>query len=270
MERPHLYRALFHAIPEPLLALAPSGEILEANAAAEALLGAGREALLGRPIFESFREDSADSLRSLLGRVTGSRREIRREPLQIAGRQEIPAWNGIPVFDRERRVQAVLLSLESPLSRWSGPEQAPAPSDPSNPHAMAPACSPERHPAAILLVEDHDDTRCVLSTLLRREGYRLVATATCREAMTAACEAARENRPFDVLISDLGLPDGSGLTLIREIKTLYPALNAIALSGYGSEDDVSESLKAGFARHYTKPVSIETLREAITRMAANG
>ncbi|MFP5284955.1 MAG: response regulator, partial [Thermoanaerobaculia bacterium] len=66
---------------------------------------------------------------------------------------------------------------------------------------------------------------------------------------------------------DLGLPDGSGLDLMRELGARH-GLRGIALSGYGMEEDVQRSREAGFETHLTKPVNLETLREAIRRAAA--
>jgi CheY-like chemotaxis protein len=70
----------------------------------------------------------------------------------------------------------------------------------------------------------------------------------------------------DLLISDVGLPDGNGLDLMREAGR-EQAMRGIALSGYGSEDDVRRSLAAGFTTHLTKPVPISRLRRAIAEVA---
>jgi CheY-like chemotaxis protein len=68
---------------------------------------------------------------------------------------------------------------------------------------------------------------------------------------------------IDLLISDLGLPDRSGLDLIRELRQRGLALKAIALSGFGREEDIQRSKEAGFAAHLTKPVDFETLLRAV-------
>jgi PAS domain S-box-containing protein len=110
--------------------------------------------------------------------------------------------------------------------------------------------------ARILLVEDHADTRAVLERLLRRYGYD-VRTAG---SVAAAVEAA--GAPFDVLVSDIGLPDGTGYELAERLRE-RGELCAIALSGYGMEEDVRRSREAGFAEHLTKPVDIHRLHEVI-------
>jgi CheY-like chemotaxis protein len=74
---------------------------------------------------------------------------------------------------------------------------------------------------------------------------------------------------IDLLISDLGLPDGNGRELIRQAQRKH-AIRGIALSGYGMESDVKASLEAGFAEHLTKPVNIVQLQEAIQRVTGDG
>jgi CheY-like chemotaxis protein len=116
----------------------------------------------------------------------------------------------------------------------------------------------------ILLVEDHADSAKVMQRLLRKAGH-VVETAPSVTAGLRAFESAVA--PFDLLISDLGLPDGSGLDLMRELAGRPNPVRAIALSGFGTEDDVQRSLAAGFAAHLTKPVPMATLRRVIAQVA---
>jgi PAS domain S-box-containing protein len=109
----------------------------------------------------------------------------------------------------------------------------------------------------ILLVEDHVPTLHALQKLIERMGHRVTGVSTVR---TATETARRES--FDLLISDLGLPDGSGLDLIRSVRDSFPG-RSIALSGYGMEQDVRNSREAGFATHLTKPVDVDRLEEVI-------
>jgi CheY-like chemotaxis protein len=83
------------------------------------------------------------------------------------------------------------------------------------------------------------------------------------QSVGAALVAAEEER-FDLVVSDLGLPDGSGLDLMRRLRELY-GLTGIAVSGYGTPQDVEHSLSAGFVEHLTKPVYPQKLKEAIAR-----
>jgi CheY-like chemotaxis protein len=83
----------------------------------------------------------------------------------------------------------------------------------------------------------------------------------------AALDMAAEHS-FDLLISDLGLPDGSGVDLMRELRSRGHAFPAIALSGYGQEKDLAQSRSAGFQAHLVKPVDIDDLLKAVDRAAA--
>jgi PAS domain S-box-containing protein len=113
----------------------------------------------------------------------------------------------------------------------------------------------------ILLVEDNEDTAEALATLLGVNGYA-VEIAHSLEAARAAAAGAQ----FDVLLSDLQLPDGSGLDLLRELAARTP-VPAIAMSGFGTEQDVQRSREAGFAKHLVKPIAFERVLEAIEDLA---
>lgn len=109
----------------------------------------------------------------------------------------------------------------------------------------------------ILLVEDHESTGSVMIRLLKKRGYHPLLASSLSEAFKLA-----KNNEFDLVISDLGLPDGTGFELMRELKARYD-LRGIALSGYGMEEDVQQALEAGFMKHFTKPVNLEQLDEAL-------
>jgi CheY-like chemotaxis protein len=112
----------------------------------------------------------------------------------------------------------------------------------------------------ILLVEDHQDTAHVLGRILRNAGFDVTHVATIAEA-----RARSGSKRFDLLISDLGLPDGSGLDLMKSLRDTQ-GIKGIALSGFGTDEDVAASTAAGFAAHLTKPVDWERLRAEIQRM----
>jgi signal transduction histidine kinase/ActR/RegA family two-component response regulator len=138
------------------------------------------------------------------------------------------------------------------------PAPISAPSDlPSDGHK---ADSSGAKRLSILLVEDHPDTRRATARLLRKLGHEVVTA----DGVTSALEEA-SSRPFDLIISDLGLPDGSGLELMREIKSRFN-LRGIALSGFGMDTDLRDSSDAGFARHLVKPVVIEQLEAAVRQV----
>jgi PAS domain S-box-containing protein len=116
----------------------------------------------------------------------------------------------------------------------------------------------------VLLVEDHADSAYVLGRLLDRGGHNVRTVGT----VEAAKQAFAEEVP-DMLISDLGLPDASGLDLIRYVRATYgDRFAAIALSGYGMEADIRKSMDAGFQAHVTKPVSFFKLEAAIQKIIA--
>ncbi len=116
--------------------------------------------------------------------------------------------------------------------------------------------------ARILLVDDHADTLQILARLLRRWGYQVTSANTVQTALRLASKAH-----FDVLISDLALPDGNGCDIMREVKARY-GVRGIALSGFGSDADREMSREAGFEEHFVKPISFPPMRAALERIAA--
>jgi CheY-like chemotaxis protein len=114
----------------------------------------------------------------------------------------------------------------------------------------------------VLVVEDHDDTLRSMKMLLRRLGYEVLAAENMHDALRIA-----EENHFDFLLSDIGLPDGSGLDLLKQIRRRRK-VPALALSGFGMDEDIERSQEAGFADHLTKPVSIDRLQAAIAELEA--
>ena len=137
-----------------------------------------------------------------------------------------------------------------------------APADDAKPR------TPGRKPAdagrslEILLVEDHDDTARVLSRLLQRLGHRVRVADSVSSALSAA------NQPFDLLLSDIGLPDGTGNDLIRQLREQRSQqFPAVALTGFGMEEDIAKSRAAGFTDHLTKPVNFQRLQMMVQKIA---
>ncbi len=114
----------------------------------------------------------------------------------------------------------------------------------------------------ILIVEDHDSTATVMSKLLRHNGHEVVTASTVRQAL----EVLRTT-PLDLLVSDLGLPDGNGFQVMRELAKISDA-KGIAISGYGMEEDLERSSRAGFSAHLTKPIDVQKLQETIQQVTA--
>lgn len=132
-----------------------------------------------------------------------------------------------------------------------------------------PAPAEAARPLKILLVDDNEDILHSLALALGRRGH-VVTTA---ESVASACEAVEgegegEGEGFDLLISDLELPDGSGLDLMRSLRASGP-VPGIALSGYGSGEDLQLSRAAGFSAHLIKPVPLARLEAAIRRVAGD-
>jgi CheY-like chemotaxis protein len=131
------------------------------------------------------------------------------------------------------------------------------------PAASASATEPGAVPTRtlkLLIVEDHEATRQVLQRLLTIKGHQVTTAGTVREAL-----AIHGTERFDAVISDLGLPDGSGLDLMRELQRQRP-IPGIALSGYGMEDDLLRTKEAGFFAHLVKPVNMDQLRQLIDQI----
>ena len=119
-----------------------------------------------------------------------------------------------------------------------------------------------QHGLKILLVDDHEDTCAALEKLLVRRGHLVAATHNLRSAM----EAAVRNK-FDLLISDVALPDGTGLDLMMQLRAISN-IPGIAISGFGNNGDIERSLQAGFSEHLIKPIKLEKLEAAIERAIA--
>ena len=107
-------------------------------------------------------------------------------------------------------------------------------------------------------------TRTALASLLTRRRYEVKTAASMAEARALAGKHA-----FDLLISDIGLPDGNGLELMSELRAGNADLQGIALTGYGMEEDLVRSHNAGFATHLIKPVRVQSLEAALATVARN-
>lgn len=117
-------------------------------------------------------------------------------------------------------------------------------------------------PLKVFVVENHDDSRLMLTMLLTQMGHQVESAASMEEALGAVPGADPE-----VLVSDIGLPDGDGWQLLRRLRLPHP-LYAIAMSGFGMNADRERSRAAGFRHHLVKPMDIEQL-EALLAEAAD-
>jgi signal transduction histidine kinase len=113
----------------------------------------------------------------------------------------------------------------------------------------------------LLIVEDHEPTLAALAGLLRRHGHDVSTANSVKSALLLA-----SSRTFDFVVSDLGLPDGDGTDLMRQL-TRDHGLRGIALSGYGMEQDVARTEQAGFLAHLVKPINFEELDRTLQQFA---
>lgn len=165
-------------------------------------------------------------------------------------RRLIEMHGGHISVESEGSGRGATFSIELPLTLAPADPPAPAP-----PPKVFPDVVPARH---ILIVEDHPQTRHALTGLLAKRGHEVVAAGTMREARELAATF-----PFELVLSDLELPDGSGHDLMVELRRLRPACRGIALSGYGMDSDIQRSRDAGFDIHLTKPVDVDALDKAL-------
>ena len=121
----------------------------------------------------------------------------------------------------------------------------------------------------VLLVEDDDDSRKLLGTMLKRYGARVTSTKSAKEALSVF-----DNELPDVMISDIGMPDEDGYELIRKLRSTPPDRGgltpAIALTGYASRKDQERALAAGYQKHMAKPIEQADMITAIASMVGRG
>jgi PAS domain S-box-containing protein len=142
-------------------------------------------------------------------------------------------------------VELATIQPTRPMTNGTAPEQTPV---------------SKQMTTRILIVDDHADTSLVMKLMLERRGYIVITADSVRSALNAAA-----SEQFDLLISDIGLPDGSGLELVRQVKAEQP-MPAIALSGFGMDEDLRKSKEAGFSAHLIKPVNFQKLQEVIQKL----
>ena len=110
----------------------------------------------------------------------------------------------------------------------------------------------------ILVVDDHMDIRTLCKAVIENLGHQVVAVPSAMAALAATTQT-----DFDLVVSDILLPDGNGNDLLRELRRTNPDLHAIAISGLRRGEDVRRSQLAGFAVHLAKPFDLDTLRQTI-------
>jgi CheY-like chemotaxis protein len=186
-------------------------------------------------------------------------------------RMLVEAHGGSIVAESAGPNQGSIFTVELPLAAPIDATAADGPEAAVNGDRFAvPATAPANDGAAavkpgsrgrILLVEDHAPTRASLGAVLGRRGFQVVVAATVAEALAAA-----RQHDLDLVISDIGLPDGDGYQCMQALQQLRPGLAGIALSGYGMEEDIAKSRQVGFSEHLTKPVNVTALDRAVGKI----
>jgi signal transduction histidine kinase len=201
-------------------------------------------------IFDAFDQGKSGTTRRFGGLGLGL--AISQAIVELHGGQLTAASGG--------RDRGATFTIRLPLSDLAAGKECPG----EAPLPGSPPTSTVERPLHILLVEDHADTAEAMAGLLRVLGHQVTETGT-----VAAALAAAERGGVDLVLSDLGLPDGHGHDLMRVLVSRHQ-LPGIALSGYGMEHDIAKSRDAGFGLHLTKPVSLDTLLAAIRQVAGGG
>lgn len=118
----------------------------------------------------------------------------------------------------------------------------------------------------VLVVDDAEDVLMIMHDLLEMEGAQVTAVSGGQQALDAL-----ESSEFDILLPDVGMPVMDGYALIRKVREEYPDrdIPTIALTGFGSKDDMNKAIEAGFSAHISKPVSLDDLLD-IVRDLRNG
>jgi signal transduction histidine kinase len=205
--------------------------------------GKGIDPKLLPHIFEAFEQGDTSEPARLGGLGLG---------LAIA-RGLVKAHGGKMIAASEGLYRGATFTVELPLVSASEPA---LPIEP----AIAPIPATARAPR-LLLVDDHDDTRQLLHRLLHEQGYTVTTAADVRSAIEAL-----DRQPFDLLISDIGLPDGTGHDLMRHARDRHH-VKGIALSGFAMDDNLKLSEAAGFTAHLNKPVDFAKLKATIDQVA---
>jgi PAS domain S-box-containing protein len=198
-------------------------------------------------VFDRFRQGDSSTKRTHGGLGLGL--AIVRHIVELHGGTVLAVSAG------EGRGATFLISLPSAVHAQPDVVRAPLPS----PGATAPAL----RGCTILVVEDHDDARELIASVLEGVGGRVVTAATTAEGM--AC--AQRERP-DVLLADLGLPGEDGYALLAQFRAIHAGVPAIALTAYARATDRSRALAAGFAHHVIKPVDPNDLVDLIGQVIA--
>jgi PAS domain S-box-containing protein len=252
-------RLVIESAYDAFIAMDAEGVIIDWNTEAEKIFGVSSSQAIGRKLSETiiperYRERHQAGLAHFLKTGEG--------PL-LGKRLEIDALRGDSSEFR------VVLAI-SPI-RWADtwifnaflheitdPKEIEAVESAAPPVSEGPIASRLR----ILLVEDHLRTRATLARLLESWGHSVQQADTLAQGRQLI-----RSQSFDLLVTDVALPDGEGSDLMREIREASQATPGIAITGFDSPGSAAASLEAGFLLHFTKPIPTEKLKSAIEEIA---
>jgi CheY-like chemotaxis protein len=115
----------------------------------------------------------------------------------------------------------------------------------------------------VLIVEDDDDARYAMDSVLAREGYLVLTAATGRDAISTLQEPLS---PIDVVLMDVHLPDVDGPALCARVRELYPELPIVVCSGEADAQEIAALLRLGAVRYFRKPVGVDELLSSVEAM----
>ncbi len=202
-------------------------------------------------VFDRFRQGDSSSTRHVGGLGLGL--TLVREIVSLHGGSVAASSAGVG--------SGATFTVRLPAAHlWSGANGA----DPSGPLGMANQCSLAG--LSILVVDDELDARTVVAETLRLEGAQVTVTDS------AACAFEHLEAPgahFDIIVTDIGMPDEDGYSLVRKLRALQNGRQtlAIAVTGYVSKGDVDAAMNAGFDLHVPKPVDFDTFVPLVRRLA---
>ena len=216
--------------------------------------GAGMPADTLARVFRPFEQGSRDSTRRHAGLGLG---------LSIS-RALVEAHGGTIMASSDGPGQGSRFVVRLPCAPAASTHDGPAPATGSVRGGMVAAADAGTATLRVLVVEDHEDTAEMMQRLLSMRGHEVTVAATVAGAIDALRSAE-----FDVLVSDVGLPDGTGMDVVRHAReALRLRVPAIAITGYGLPDDVERARSAGFDVHLTKPINLLQLDDAVARVAS--
>lgn len=252
-------RLVIESAYDAFIAMDAEGMIIDWNTEAEKIFGISSSQAIGRRLSETIiperhRERHQAGLKHFLktgeGPVLGKRLEITA---LRADNSEFPVVLAIsPVRWADTWIFSAFLH-EIPDRKEMDAAESAAP-----PVSEGPMASGLR----ILLVEDHLRTRAALARLLESWGHSVQQADTLAQGRQLV-----RSQSFDLLLTDMALPDGEGSDLMREIRETSPATPGIAITGFDTHGSSAASMEAGFLLHFTKPIATEKLRVVIEEIA---